>query len=122
MGNRRLYNEKSFLVESVVDFHDGKVWHLVGIFTKGSVKTQRPKKYRIRVKPDSRWYGVSRISFHVDHVYESESMGVVTRRHMYGSGKWYISPYRAPGDKWWDLPGIFTFEELDVEMSSGLAP
>lgn len=118
MGNRRLYNEKSFLIKEVVDFDKGGVWFLVGIFTEGSTKAQDPKEYRIRVKPDPRWFGVSEIAFHVDRVYECESVARVTRRHVYGSGKWYVSPYRAPGISRWDIPGMFTFEEFDVVMSS----
>ncbi len=118
MGNRRLYNERGFLVKEVVNFDEGKAWHLIGTFMEGSVKMRNPKEYRIRIKPDPRWFGVSRVAFHPDRVYECESVYKATRRHVYGSGKWYISPYRDPKVSWWDLPGTFSFEEFDVVMSS----
>jgi len=113
MGNRRLYEKRSFLVKEVIA-STSEVWHLVGIFTEGSVRTQNPKEYRIRVEPDSRWYGIREISFHTDRVYECESIHRATRRHIYGSGKWYISPYRQPGSRWWNFAGTFKFVQFEV--------
>ena len=113
MANRRLYNQKSFVVNEVVEVN-GFVSHLVGYFTDSSVISKHDRKYRIRVKPDSRWIGVREVAFHADSVYECEGVAYRSRRHIYGSEKWYISPQRPKGKLLWQIPGEFTFEEFDV--------
>lgn len=91
MGNRRLYGSRSFVIEAIEQHEE--VWHLVGFFTEGSIKSECNKEYRIRVEPDPRWMNVSKIHFIEGRIYESESIAYVSRRHLYGSGKWYVSPF-----------------------------
>lgn len=117
MSNRRLYNEKSFLVSEVSQFDE--IWHLVGIFADGSIISKYPKtEYRIRIKPDDRWLmlGVpGKIIFQADRIYECESIVSVSRKHVYGSGKWFISPYRPEGTHWFDIQSsFFTYEDFVV--------
>ena len=114
MANRRLYNEKSFIVKEVIDVNQ-QVWHLIGIFTDGSIVSIHDRQYSIRVEPDPRWKSARKVAFRADSVYECESIGYRSRRHVYGSGRWYISPYR-PGNKWsLDNPEKFTFEDFEVK-------
>ncbi|OGI46323.1 hypothetical protein A2121_01625 [Candidatus Nomurabacteria bacterium GWB1_40_6] len=110
MGNRRLYGEKVFEVNQIDKYDD--VWHLIGFFRDGSIKSEYRMERRVRVNPDFRWDGVKAISFKENHVYECESIGRVTRRHMYGTGNWYVSPYCREGR--WKARGKFAFEEFTV--------
>lgn len=117
MANRRLYNNKSFVVTEILKHDtshwDGEaVWHLVGTFTGGSIRSIHDRKYRIRVKPDPRFDGAREVAFLADSVYECESIASRSRRHIYGSGMWYISPHR-PGNKWnLEAPSKFAFEDF----------
>ena len=125
MGNRKLYREKSFVVESVheIDYENSrfvihekdKAFHLVGYFTPGSIKSKYNPEYRIRVTPDERWRSVKKIAFKTDIIYECESVERVTRKHIYGSGRWYISPPRS------EVIGSsrFDFEGFDVLQEDG---
>ena len=93
VGNRRLYESRAFEVKEVLK-HDGRgVWHLIGEFVPGAVKSVYKTVYSIRVAPDTRWEGVTRVSFRADRIYESESIASTSRRRVYGSGRWYVSPY-----------------------------
>ncbi|MDO8522767.1 MAG: hypothetical protein Q7S12_00565 [bacterium] len=121
MANRRLYNEKSFLVESLGDFKPGDVWHLVGRFTTNSIVSNDPlKEYRIMIKSDPRWKDVRKVAFRVNRVYEYESNGRRLWRHIYGSWHCYISPFRPKGKRSWEVPGEFKFDDFDVTVSQML--
>lgn len=74
--------------------------------------------YRVRVQPDSRFEGVIQIAFLADRIYECES-AYHTRRHMYGTGKWYVSPCRDP--ERFSHKGMFTFEDFEVVAKSEMA-
>ncbi|MBI2056497.1 MAG: hypothetical protein HYT37_03920 [Candidatus Sungbacteria bacterium] len=92
MGNRRLYGSREFLVKTL-EKHE-KIWHLFGVFPEGVIRSKYTEnEYRIRVKPDPRWENISQISFIDNRIYECESIASVSRKHVYGSGKWYISRY-----------------------------
>lgn len=112
MGDRKLYGERSFVIKEI-ELHKN-IWHLCGVFTKGSIHSKYDETmYRVRVLPDPRWHEVHKIAFKEERIYECESMGSVSRRHIYGSGNWYISRYFdcprswAPEDK-------FKFEDFLV--------
>lgn len=115
MGNRRLYGEKEFFVRKVIDYDEDyeHVWHLEGVFSEGSLKKYK-REYRIRVQPDLRWRAVHSIKFIADRVYEAESVGYFSRRRVYGSGQWYISPYRSPNLDYTTVSGEFTFSDFEV--------
>ena len=113
MGNRRLYNSRCFIVKELGCYKE--VWHLLGIFTEGSIKSSHSREYRIRVKPDPRWVNVAEVVFHEDYIYECESIDHASRRHIYGSDKWFISPARA-GSRWSQDKEEFIFEDFDVKF------
>ena len=122
MGNRKLYDTRTFEVKEVRKgtglWRD--VWHLVGKFAPNSVKTKNPRNYRIRVAPDPRWDGVTQVSFHDERIYESESIADMSRRHVYGSDIWYISPY-FEGSRLKAERTKFSFEDFEVVNSAAAA-
>ncbi len=118
MGNRRLYESRAFEITEVHKHDDRGVWHLCGQFVPGAVRSVYKTIYSIRVAPDPRWEGVTRVSFRADRIYESESIASTSRRRVYGSGRWYISPHfdGSRGDM--ERQGAkdkFSYEDFDVE-------
>ncbi|HEY9585315.1 MAG TPA: hypothetical protein VJJ02_01840 [Candidatus Paceibacterota bacterium] len=117
MGIRKVYKPAVFLVTSIEksagdkERHDRAVWHIVGRFKDGAIKSKYDTEYRIRVVPDNRWDGVKQISFLLDNFYESESVHWHSRLHTYGSGKWYIS---LPVERSYGVENRFTFEHFSV--------
>ena len=111
MANRCLYGSRSFIVIQINQCDN--VWHLIGRFAEGSVRSKCDKEYHIRVEPDLRWVGVKKISFHDSRIYECESIGYHSRRHIYGSGNWYISPH-FNGSRDFAPKRKFTFDDFDV--------
>jgi|GEM_PF-3700434 len=116
MGNRRLYGTKTFQVAGVERNVTGGIWHIHGKFAQGSIKSKYAnQEYRIRVTPDPRFDGVTTLAFRVDAIYECESIRYASRRHVYGSGNWYISPEREkPGRP---AKGEFAFEDFETPQS-----
>ena len=107
MGMRKLYEQKSFLVDRLEQCGQIQTWHLFGSFTEGSIRCKYEREYRIRVVPDPRWEGIKEVAFLVDKVYEAESIAYHSRRHIYGSGNWYLS--KAQGYR-----NEFTFEDFEI--------
>ncbi len=114
MANRKLYDKKAFEVQKVLEYEGegADVWHLLGRFFEGSIRSNDPyREYRIRVKPDSRWKGMRLVRFKADRIYESES-AYYSRKYIYGSGNWYVSPFRTAD--YYRHPSKFVFEDFEV--------
>ena len=112
MGNRKLYAERAFIVARIDKYDDRGVWHLVGKFSTGSIKSGYDIEYRIRVAPDERWNEVGRIVFNAEKIYECESASYYSRRHTYDTGTWYISPYfDGPRSQ---AQAMFAFEDFTL--------
>lgn len=107
MGNKRLYESRTFIVSKVLEYTN--IWHLRGRFSTGSerLRNTAPKTFNVRVSPDKRWRGVRALAFKSERVYVSESISYVSRRRVYGSGNWYISPLHE------EYKGSFVFEDFD---------
>lgn len=114
MGDRKLYPPASFTVSSIEKHVEHDVWHIVGVFTPTSIKTKYPdRRYRVRVVPDPRWENINEFAFLVDGIYETESIGSVSNKHIYGSGKFYVcrqtSGYKGSAS---DEDTRFLFDEI----------
>ncbi len=93
-----------------------QVSHLCGEFSPDSIETQGSRVRYLRVVPDAFWDDVEEIEILADMVYESERIASTSRRHVYGTGDWYVSPERPErGDgHWLPEPGMFKPEDVRV--------
>lgn len=119
MGDRRLYQPAGFCVVGLSKHEE--VWHLRGRFIAGAIKSKYSQDYHLRVVPDSRWEDVDGIVLLMDKVYESESVRWRSRRHTYGSGKWYVSR-STDGPREYGTDTRIRFEDVRVIHQATVNP